>query len=86
MVEKHGSEGVIVFPPDFNDAATCSNLPDTAEALVGPEARKTHKIKSLVPNTCRMVHLRDNDDDFIYDISPERHWIGCYEIELLSGR
>ena len=212
--DKHGSEGVILFPhglsaSDPNDMESCSNLPVSPEALVGPEARKTHTKRfrtgfyekymtgtgldvgfsgygkgvvpilpgatgidldypgydgrtlpfpdnsqdyvftshvlehipdyrhtlrdwhrviktgghivinvphqflyekrtslpsawnrdhkrfytpgsllkeieeSLYPNTYRIVHLRDNDDDFMYDISPERHSSGCYEIECV---
>jgi len=38
---------------------------------------------SLDPNTYRIVHLRDNDDDFRYDIAPGRHSVGCYEIECV---
>jgi ubiquinone/menaquinone biosynthesis C-methylase UbiE len=39
--------------------------------------------ESLSPNSYRIVHLRDNDDGFIYDISPENHSSGCYEIECV---
>jgi hypothetical protein len=212
--EKHGSEGVILFPPgqlasDPHNIEPCSNLTDSSEALVGPEARKTHNKRfktgfyekymtgtgldvgfsgygkgvvpilpgatgvdldfpgydgrtlpfpdnsqdyiftshvlehipdyrhvlrdwhrviktgghvvinvphqflyekrtylpsawnrdhkrfytpgsllkeieeALVPNTYRIVHLRDNDDDFMYDIPPEKHSSGCYEIECV---
>lgn len=39
--------------------------------------------ESLAPNTYRIMHLRDNDDGFLYNIPPERHSAGCYEIECV---
>jgi len=39
--------------------------------------------RSLEPNTWRLVYCRDNDDDFDYSISPERHSSGSYEIECV---
>ncbi len=38
---------------------------------------------SLRPNTYRVRHLRDNDEGFTYDIGPEEHSGGGYEIELV---
>lgn len=38
---------------------------------------------ALTPNTYRVRHLRDNDDDFDYSIPPDRHSDGCYEIECV---
>lgn len=38
---------------------------------------------SLVPNSYRLVHMRDNDDKFNYSIPPERHSSGAYEIECV---
>ena len=39
--------------------------------------------RALPPNSYRLRHLADNDRDFEYDIPPERHSGGCYEIELV---
>lgn len=39
--------------------------------------------ESLAPNAYRIMHLRDNDDGFEYDIPPDRHSRGCYEIECV---
>ncbi|MEN6440734.1 MAG: methyltransferase domain-containing protein [Syntrophobacter sp.] len=39
--------------------------------------------ESLTPNTYRVVHLRDNDDGFNYDIPPGTHSKGCYEVECV---
>jgi SAM-dependent methyltransferase len=39
--------------------------------------------ESLLPNTYRIRHLRDNDTGYLYAIGPERHATGCYEIELV---
>ena len=39
--------------------------------------------ESLDINSYRVVHLRDNDDGFDYNIPPEKHSGGCYEIELV---
>jgi SAM-dependent methyltransferase len=39
--------------------------------------------ESLEPNTYRVRHLADNDLQYRYDISPEHHPGGCYEIELV---
>ena len=38
---------------------------------------------SLIPNSYRVVFLRDNDDGYDYSIPPEKHAAGCYEIELV---
>jgi SAM-dependent methyltransferase len=38
---------------------------------------------SLEPNTYRVRHLRDNDDNYTYDVGPEAHSGGGYEIELV---
>lgn len=38
---------------------------------------------ALDPNSYRVVHLRDNDDDFDYSRGPDVHSGGCYEIELV---
>jgi len=38
---------------------------------------------SLEPNTYRVRHLRDNDEDYTYDIGPDAHPGGAYEIELV---
>jgi SAM-dependent methyltransferase len=43
-----------------------------------------HEVEaSLRPNTYRVRHLRDNDEGFTYDIGPEAHSGGGYEIELV---
>jgi SAM-dependent methyltransferase len=39
--------------------------------------------ESLPLNHYRLRHLRDNDMGYSYDIGPERHAAGCYEIELV---
>jgi len=39
--------------------------------------------ESLQPNTFRLRHLRDNDEGYTYDIGPEAHAGGAYEIELV---
>ena len=38
---------------------------------------------ALPPNHCRVRHLQDNDLFYDYGVSPERHPVGCYEIELV---
>ena len=38
---------------------------------------------SLRPNTYRVRHLRDNDEGYTYEIGPEAHSGGGYEIELV---
>jgi SAM-dependent methyltransferase len=39
--------------------------------------------ESLLPNTYRIRHLRDNDAGYLYAIGPGDHPAGCYEIELV---
>ena len=39
--------------------------------------------EALSPNSYRVRHLADNDREFKYDIGPEAHSDGCYEIELV---
>lgn len=41
---------------------------------------------SLEPNSYRIIHLRDNDDNFDYSIPPGKHSGGCYEIELVVNK
>jgi SAM-dependent methyltransferase len=38
---------------------------------------------SLEPNSYRIRHLRDNDEGYTYDIGPQAHSGGGYEIELV---
>lgn len=38
---------------------------------------------TLTPNSYRVRHLVENDRDYNYDIPPDRHPSGCYEIELV---
>ena len=38
---------------------------------------------TLVPNTYRVRHLVENDANYRYDFTPDRHPDGCYEIELV---
>jgi SAM-dependent methyltransferase len=38
---------------------------------------------SLPPNTYRVRHLRDNDENYTYEIGPEIHSGGGYEIEIV---
>lgn len=38
---------------------------------------------ALLPNSYRLRHLSDNDNDFDYTLSPEHHSGGCYELELV---
>jgi SAM-dependent methyltransferase len=38
---------------------------------------------SLQPNTYRVRHLRDNDENYTYHIGPEAHAGGAYEIEVV---
>lgn len=38
---------------------------------------------NLKPNTYRVRRLMDNDLNYDYDIPPEKHPYGCYEIELI---
>ncbi len=37
----------------------------------------------LVPNTYRVRHLAENDANYRYEFTPDRHPDGCYEIELV---
>jgi SAM-dependent methyltransferase len=47
-------------------------------------ARLLHELENtLKPNTYRVRHLADNDVEYKYDISPDCHPSGCYEIELV---
>src|SRR5208337_2813433 len=39
--------------------------------------------ESLEPNSCRVRHLRDSDEGYAYDVGPEAHPGGGYEIELV---
>jgi len=39
--------------------------------------------QALQPNTYRVRHLADNDLRYRYDLGPEHHPGGCYEIELV---
>ncbi|MGH7091425.1 MAG: methyltransferase domain-containing protein, partial [Stellaceae bacterium] len=39
--------------------------------------------EALEPNSYRVRHLRDGDEEYTYDIGPERHAQGAYEIELV---
>lgn len=39
--------------------------------------------QALETNTYRLRHCRDNDDYFNYDIPPDKHSDGCYEIECV---
>jgi SAM-dependent methyltransferase len=39
--------------------------------------------ESLPTNGYRVRHLADNDLGYIYDIGPQKHATGCYEIELV---
>jgi SAM-dependent methyltransferase len=39
--------------------------------------------EALEPNTYRVRHLRDGDDDYSYSMGPEGHPAGRYEIELV---
>jgi SAM-dependent methyltransferase len=39
--------------------------------------------EALEPNSYRVRHLADNDFGYVYDLSPDRHPAGCYEIELV---
>ncbi len=38
---------------------------------------------ALAPNSYRICSLRDNDRGYSYDIGPDRHAQGCYEIECI---
>ena len=38
---------------------------------------------SLEPNSYRVRHLRDNDEGYTYDIGPQAHAGGAYEIEIV---
>jgi hypothetical protein len=39
--------------------------------------------EALEPNNYRVRHLADNDFGYAYDLSPDHHPAGCYEIELV---
>jgi SAM-dependent methyltransferase len=39
--------------------------------------------EALAPNSYRVRHLRDGDDGYTYDLGPEHHAEGVYEIELV---
>jgi ADP-heptose:LPS heptosyltransferase len=39
--------------------------------------------EALVPNSYRVRHLRDNDKDYLYQLGPDHHGHGGYEIELV---
>lgn len=39
--------------------------------------------RALAPNSYRVRHCNDNDMGFDYTIGPDRHSVGCYEIELV---
>jgi SAM-dependent methyltransferase len=38
---------------------------------------------TLIPNTYRVLHLMENDANYRYEFTPDRHPDGCYEIELV---
>lgn len=48
-----------------------------------PEVILTELRKAIDSYSYRLVHMRDNDDDFNYSIPPEQHSSGCYEIECV---
>lgn len=39
--------------------------------------------EALVPNSYRVRHLQDNDKDYAYQLGPDHHGHGGYEIELV---
>jgi SAM-dependent methyltransferase len=39
--------------------------------------------EALEPNSFRIRHLHENDCDYDYSIGPDRHAVGCYEIEIV---
>jgi hypothetical protein len=39
--------------------------------------------ESLEPNFYRIKHLADNDFGYAYNLEPDHHPLGCYEIELV---
>lgn len=42
--------------------------------------------EALEPNSFRIRHLHENDHAYDYSIGPERHAVGCYEIEIVAER
>lgn len=85
-VIKSGGHIVVIVPHQFlYEKRTC--LPSAwnpdHKRFYTPGSLLKEIEESLSPNTYRIVHLRDNDDGFIYDIPPERHSSGCYEIECV---
>ena len=48
-----------------------------------PGSLLTFVEKTLSPNHYRVVHLMDNDAHYSYDVWPEEHASGAYEIELV---
>ncbi len=42
--------------------------------------------QALAPNHYRVRHLADNDAEYSYELGPDRHAQGCFEIELVIQR
>lgn len=59
-----------VFNPDHKRMLTPATLMSLFE-------------EALTPNSYRLIHLSDNDRWFNYELGPEKHSYGCYEIELV---
>jgi hypothetical protein len=85
-VIRSGGHIVIIVPHQFlYEKRTClpSAWNQDHKRFYTPGSLLKEIEESLCPNTYRIVHLRDNDDGFIYDIPPEWHSSGCYEIECV---
>ena len=59
-----------LFSADHKRMYTASSLANVFEAC-------------LEPNSYKVRHLMENDSGYTYDIGPDRHAGGCYEIEIV---
>jgi SAM-dependent methyltransferase len=77
---------VCVVPHQFLYEKRCS-LPSSWNAdhkrFYTPGSLLREFETSLRPNTYRIRHLRDNDENYTYEIGPEIHSGGGYEIEIV---
>lgn len=85
-VTKVGGHIVIVVPHQFLYEKK-ANLPSRWNAdhkrFYTPGSMLMEVEESLVPNSYRIRLLEDGDKDFVYDIPPDKHSGGQYEITLV---
>jgi SAM-dependent methyltransferase len=85
-VLRAGGYMIIVVPHQFLYEKRCglpSRWNDDHRRFYTPASLMGEIERSLAPNTYRLCHLTDNDQDYDYTIGPDRHARGCYEIELV---